>query len=109
MCMRQCHRVNLRPCSLKCTALCCRESIRWPVKWKSTSRIAAWPRRRIVGLPDAAVKESIERVRFAIVNCGYPFPMSRQLVSLAPADIRKEGPLYDLPIAVGLLLAKNVI
>lgn len=63
----------------------------------------------IVGLPDAAVKESIERVRSAIVNCGYPFPMSRQLVSLAPADIRKEGPLYDLPIAVGLLLAENVI
>ena len=63
----------------------------------------------IVGLPDAAVKESIERVRSAIVNSGYPFPMSRLLVNLAPADIRKEGPIFDLPIAVGLLLAEQVV
>ena len=63
----------------------------------------------IVGLPDTAVKESIERVRSAIVNSGYPFPMSRLLVNLAPADIRKEGPSFDLPIAVGLLLAEQVI
>ncbi|MBI1338137.1 MAG: YifB family Mg chelatase-like AAA ATPase [Phycisphaera sp.] len=63
----------------------------------------------IVGLPDAAVKESIERVRSAIVNSGYPFPMSRLLINLAPADIRKEGPSFDLPIAVGLLLAGQVI
>lgn len=63
----------------------------------------------IVGLPDAAVKESIERVRSAIINSGYPFPMSRLLVNLAPADIRKEGPVFDLPIAVGLLLAGQVI
>src|SRR5690606_9471751 len=63
----------------------------------------------IVGLPDAAVKESIERVRSAIGNSGFPFPMARMLVNLAPADVRKEGPLYDLPIAVGLLLAEQVI
>ena len=63
----------------------------------------------IVGLPDAAVKESIERVRSAIINSGYPFPMSRMLVNLAPADIRKEGPSFDLPIAVGLLLAQQVV
>jgi magnesium chelatase family protein len=63
----------------------------------------------IVGLPDAAVKESIERVRSAISNSGYPFPMSRMLVNLAPADIRKEGPVFDLPIAVGLLIAEQVI
>lgn len=63
----------------------------------------------IVGLPDTAVKESIERVRSAIVNSGYPFPMSRLLVNLAPADIRKEGPIFDLPIALGLLLATEVI
>lgn len=67
------------------------------------------PRTTIVGLPDAAVKESVERVRSAIVNSGYPFPMARLLVNLAPADIRKEGPVYDLPIAVGLLLAAQVI
>ncbi len=63
----------------------------------------------IVGLPDAAVKESIERVRSAIVNSGYAYPLSRLLVSLAPADVRKEGPIFDLPIAVGLLLAQQVI
>lgn len=63
----------------------------------------------IVGLPDTAVKESIERVRSAIINSGYPFPISRLLVNLAPADIPKQGPLFDLPIAVGLLLAERVI
>ncbi|MEM8737385.1 MAG: YifB family Mg chelatase-like AAA ATPase [Planctomycetota bacterium] len=67
------------------------------------------PKTTIVGLPDAAVKESVERVRSAIVNSGYPFPMARLLVNLAPADIKKEGPVYDLPIAVGLLLAARVI
>jgi len=66
-------------------------------------------RTTVVGLPDAAVKESIERVRSAITNSGYPFPMARMLVNLAPADVRKEGPAYDLPIAVGLLLAEGVI
>jgi len=63
----------------------------------------------IVGLPDVAVKESIERVRTVIVNSGYVFPMTRLLINLAPADIRKEGPNFDLPITVGLLLAEQVI
>ena len=63
----------------------------------------------IVGLPDAAVKESIERVRTAMINSGYGFPMTRLLINLAPADIRKEGPNFDLPIAVGLLLAEQII
>ena len=63
----------------------------------------------IVGLPDAAVKESIERVRSAVTNVGYRFPLSRLLVNLAPADVKKEGPVYDLPIAVGLLMADGVI
>jgi magnesium chelatase family protein len=67
------------------------------------------PKTTIVGLPDAAVKESIERVRSSIINSGYPFPVSRLLVNLAPADIRKEGPIFDLPIAVGLLLAERVV
>lgn len=67
------------------------------------------PRTTIVGLPDAAVKESIERVRSAIVNSGYTFPLARLLVNLAPADIRKEGPAFDLPIAVGLLAAVGVV
>lgn len=63
----------------------------------------------IVGLPDAAVKESVERVRSAMTNSGYPFPLARLLINLAPADVRKEGPVYDLPIAVGMLLAEQVI
>ena len=67
------------------------------------------PKTTIVGLPDAAVKESIERVRSAVINSGYPFPLTRLLVNLAPADIRKEGPSFDLPIAVGLLLARQAI
>jgi len=63
----------------------------------------------IVGLPDAAVQESRERVRAAIRNSGLPFPQSRMTINLAPADLRKEGPAYDLPIAVGLLLASDQI
>ncbi len=63
----------------------------------------------IVGLPDMAVKESIERVRSAIVNSGYSFPMTRMLVNLAPENIFKEGPDFCLPIAIGLLLAEQVI
>lgn len=63
----------------------------------------------VVGLPDAAVRESIERVRSAMGNSGYPMPMGRTLINLAPADIRKEGPMYDLPIAVGTLVANGVI
>ncbi len=58
----------------------------------------------IVGLPDVAVQESRERVRSAIKNRGLEFPMKRYVVNLAPADLRKEGPAYDLPIAVGVLV-----
>ena len=59
----------------------------------------------IVGLPDTAVQESRERVRAAIKNSGFAYPLKRITVNLAPADLRKEGPAYDLPIAVGLLMA----
>ena len=62
----------------------------------------------IVGLPDTAVKESIERVRSAVFNSGYPFPKTPSIVNLAPADIRKEGPSFDLPIAVGMLAGQGV-
>ena len=54
----------------------------------------------VVGLPDAAVRESRERVRAAIKNCGEKFPVSRVTVNLAPADQKKEGTVYDLPISV---------
>ena len=63
----------------------------------------------IVGLPDTAVRESMERVRSAINNAGYSFPAARLLINLAPADVRKEGPVYDLPIAIGLLMADGII
>lgn len=61
----------------------------------------------IVGLPDTAVQEARERVRVAIKNSGFSFPLKRLTVNLAPADLRKEGPAYDLPIAVGVLLASG--
>ncbi len=61
----------------------------------------------IVGLPDKAVEEAKERVRAAIKNSGAEFPRHRIIVNLAPADLPKEGPAYDLPIALGLLLASG--
>ena len=61
----------------------------------------------VVGLPDAAVKESRERVRAAIRNCGAQFPVSRITINLAPAALRKEGTIYDLPILLGILAAQG--
>jgi magnesium chelatase family protein len=61
----------------------------------------------VVGLPDAAVQEARERVRAAIRNAGFEFPMRRITVSLAPADLRKEGTAYDLPMAVGILASSG--
>ncbi len=63
----------------------------------------------IVGLPDAAVKESIERVRSAIINCGYRHPKTQSLINLAPADVKKMGPAFDLPIALGMLMGEGVL
>lgn len=63
----------------------------------------------IVGLPDAAVQESRERVQAAIRNAGFYFPQKRLTVNLAPASLRKEGPAYDLPIALGVLAAAGQI
>lgn len=67
------------------------------------------PAFNIVGLPDAAVREATERVRGAIRNAGFEFPIKRITVNLAPADLRKEGSLFDLPIAVGILAATRQI
>ena len=61
----------------------------------------------VVGLPDAAVNESRERVRAAMKNCGYDFPLVHLTVNLAPADIKKEGPVYDLPILIALMKASR--
>jgi magnesium chelatase family protein len=63
----------------------------------------------VVGLPDAAVQESRERVQAAIRNAGFMFPMKRVTVNLAPAALRKEGPAYDLPIALGVLAATGML
>ncbi|MDR0293021.1 MAG: ATP-binding protein, partial [Oscillospiraceae bacterium] len=63
------------------------------------------PAFEVVGLPDTAVRESRERVRAAMKNCGFEFPVRRIVVNLAPADVRKEGPVYDLPIFLGLMAA----
>ena len=63
----------------------------------------------IVGLPDAAVQESRERVQSAIKNAGLPFPRKRVIVNLAPASVRKEGPYYDLPIALGVLVMTGLL
>jgi magnesium chelatase family protein len=63
----------------------------------------------IVGLPDAAVKESRERVRSAMKNCGFTFPVSRITVNLSPAGVKKEGPVYDLPMLMALLAATGQV
>ena len=67
------------------------------------------PSTTIVGLPDTAVQGSRERVRSAIRNAGYIFPMKRITVNLAPADLRKAGPAYDLPIAICILLGSEQV
>jgi len=63
----------------------------------------------IVGLPDTAVKESIERVKSAIVNSGYKHPKTQSLINLAPADVKKAGPAFDLPIALGMLIGQGAM
>ncbi len=67
------------------------------------------PRFDVVGMPDSSVKESTDRVRTAIKNSNYEFPMERITVNLAPAELRKEGAGYDLAIAVGIMMCKEVI
>src|SRR5512133_657604 len=63
----------------------------------------------IVGLPDGAVRESKERVLSAMKNCGYEFPLGKITINMAPADMKKEGSAFDLPIAIGLLMASQQI
>ncbi|HEX2034107.1 MAG TPA: YifB family Mg chelatase-like AAA ATPase [Chloroflexota bacterium] len=67
------------------------------------------PNFTVVGLPDTAVQEARERVRAAVRNSGYPFPMKRVTVNLAPAEVRKEGAGFDLPIALGVLAAAELV
>lgn len=67
------------------------------------------PKFLIVGLPDTAIRESQHRVKTAMRNSGYYFPYQRIIINLAPADIKKQGPLYDLPLTIGLLAASGQI
>lgn len=67
------------------------------------------PKTVIVGLPDVAVQESRERVKSALKNAGFAFPVRNILVNLTPADLRKEGPSFDLPISVGILAASEQV
>src|SRR4026208_275497 len=63
----------------------------------------------MVGLPDASVRESRDRVKSAIRNSGFEFPAHRITVNLAPADVRKAGTAFDLPIALGILAAQGIV
>jgi magnesium chelatase family protein len=63
----------------------------------------------VVGLADKAVREARDRVRTAVINSGYVFPEARVTVSLAPADLRKAGPGFDLPLALGVLAASGQV
>ncbi|MBV9956763.1 MAG: YifB family Mg chelatase-like AAA ATPase [Acidobacteria bacterium] len=74
-----------------------------PARTESDSQ----PSVTIVGLPDAAVRESRERIRAAIANCAFFFPLQKTTINLAPADVRKEGASFDLPIALGILGANG--
>ncbi|MBR2566693.1 MAG: YifB family Mg chelatase-like AAA ATPase [Paenibacillus sp.] len=65
------------------------------------------PLTSIIGLPDSAIREAVERVRAAIKNCGYQYPLQRITINLAPADLRKEGSSFDLAIAIALLTTSN--
>ena len=67
------------------------------------------PELAMVGLPEGAVRESKVRVRAALRNCGYPFPPQRITINLAPADVKKEGSGYDLPMAVGIVAAQGAV
>lgn len=81
----------------------------YPVEVEVNVTHSDFGRVAVVGLPDAAVKESSERVRAAILNSGYHYRVFRLTVNLAPAELRKEGPSFDLPIALGTLIASEQI
>ncbi len=69
---------------------------------------AGMPKEQVVGLPDTAVKESLHRVRAALTNAGFAWPFNKRMtINLAPADAKKEGPIYDLPMALGILAASD--
>ena len=70
---------------------------------------AGLPQLAMVGLPEGAVRESKDRVRAALRNCGYSFPPKKLVINLAPADLKKEGAGYDLPVAMGIVAAEGLV
>ena len=74
-----------------------------------TDVLGGLPAFSIVGLPDAAINEARDRVRSAIRNSGFTFPAKKVVINLAPADLKKEGSNFDLPIAIGLLIEEEVL
>ena len=93
--------------SLACVYSRARVGLESPLVTVETHLANGLPAFHIVGLPEASVKESKDRVRSAIINCGYEFPAKRITINLAPADLPKEGGRFDLPIAVGILAASQ--
>ncbi|MBR2426378.1 MAG: YifB family Mg chelatase-like AAA ATPase [Lentisphaeria bacterium] len=85
------------------------EALRVDIEAHCQNNEAEYGSTMVVGLPDAAIKESRERVRSAITACGFPYPQGPTIVNLAPADLRKEGSLFDLPIALCILAASGAI
>jgi magnesium chelatase family protein len=79
----------------------------FPVEVEVDVAVAGGDELALVGLPDVAVKESKDRVKTALRNSGFTFPTGRVTVNLAPADLKKEGPLFDLPIALGMIVATS--
>ncbi|MBR1460358.1 YifB family Mg chelatase-like AAA ATPase [bacterium] len=77
--------------------------------WVETDVINSLPSMSIVGLPDAAVNEARDRVKSAIKNSEYTFPSRKIVINLAPADVKKNGTLFDLPIAIGILIEEEVL
>ena len=86
-----------------------RQGIKAPLVTVEVHIANGLPALNIVGLPEAAVKESKDRVRGALLNCHFEFPMQRITVNMAPADIPKEGGRFDLPIALGILAASGQV
>ncbi len=81
----------------------------YPVEVETDITSRGLPHFSMVGLPDAAVKESKDRVRAALKNIGFNFPLKQITVNLAPADLKKEGSSFDLPIAVGIIAAEGIL
>jgi magnesium chelatase family protein len=81
----------------------------FPVEVEGNVTRKEFARVALVGLPDTAVKESLDRVQAAILNSGYHYRVHHLTINLAPADLRKEGPSFDLPMAIGILLASEQI